>query len=164
MSMLWEILLWVMVSIFFLAGLAGSIIPGMPGPPVVFAGALVYGLLTGFAEMGWVMLLVLGLLAAVSQLLDYLASAYGAKKFGGSAWGIWGSLVGGLIGFLIFTIPGMIIGLFAGAVLMELWKGKKDTRAALKVGGGSLLGFMGGMLMKVVFSLLMIGLFLFDVI
>ena len=159
-----EILLWVMVSIFFLAGLAGSIIPGMPGPPVVFAGALIYGLLTGFTEMGWVMLLVLGLLAAVSQLLDYLASAYGAKKFGGSGWGIWGSLIGGLIGFFVFNIPGMIVGLFAGAVLMELWKGKKDTRAALKVGGGSLLGFMGGMLMKVVFSLLMIGLFLFDVI
>ena len=164
MSVTIEILLWVMVSIFFLAGLAGSIIPGMPGPPVVFAGALVYGLLTGFAEMGWVMLLVLGFLAAVSQLLDYLASAYGAKKFGGSGWGIWGSLIGGLIGFFVFNIPGMIVGLFAGAVLMELWKGKKDTRAALKVGGGSLLGFMGGMLMKVVFSLLMIGLFLFDVI
>ncbi len=164
MSVTIEILLWVMVSIFFLAGLAGSIIPGMPGPPVVFAGALIYGLLTGFTEMGWVMLLVLGLLAAVSQLLDYLASAYGAKKFGGSGWGIWGSLIGGLIGFFVFNIPGMIVGLFAGAVLMELWKGKKDTRAALKVGGGSLLGFMGGMLMKVVFSLLMIGLFLFDVI
>jgi uncharacterized protein len=164
MSLLWEILLWVMVSIFFLAGLAGSIIPGMPGPPVVFAGALVYGLLTGFAEMGWVMLLVLGILAAISQLLDYLASAYEAKKFGGSGWGIWGSLIGGLIGFFIFNIPGMIVGLFAGAVLMELWKGKKDTRAALKVGGGSLLGFLGGTLMKIIFSLLMIGLFLCDVI
>ena len=164
MNITFEILLWVLVSIFFLAGLAGSIIPGMPGPPVVFAGALVYGLITGFSEMGWMMLLVLGLLAAVSQLLDYLASAYGAKKFGGSGWGIWGSLIGGLIGFFVFAIPGMIIGLFGGAVLMELWKGKKDTRAALKVGGGSLLGFLGGMLMKVVFSLLMIGLFLFDVI
>jgi len=164
MSILWEILLWVMVSIFFLAGLAGSIIPGMPGPPVVFVGALVYGLLTGFTEMGWVLLLVLGVLAAVSQLLDYLASAYGAKKLGGSAWGIWGSLIGGLVGFFIFAIPGMIIGLFAGAVIMELWKGKKDTRAALKVGGGSLLGFLGGTLMKIIFSLLMIGLFLFDVI
>ncbi len=158
-----EILLWVMVSIFFLAGLAGSIIPGMPGPPVVFAGAFIYALLTGFSEIGWVLLLVLGLLAAVSQLLDYLASAYGAKRFGGTGWGIWGSLIGGLIGFFIFNIPGMIVGLFAGAVIMELWKGKKDTRTALKVGGGSLLGFLGGTLMKVIFSLLMIGLFLVDV-
>ncbi|MEA1928521.1 MAG: DUF456 domain-containing protein [Candidatus Auribacterota bacterium] len=158
-----EILLWVMVSIIFLSGLAGSIFPGMPGPPIVFAGALIYGILTGFAEIGWVMLLALGLLAAISQLLDYLASAYGAKKFGGSSWGIWGSLIGGLIGFFIFTIPGMIIGLFSGAVIMELWKGKKETRAALKVGGGSLLGFLGGTLMKVIFSLLMIGLFLVDV-
>lgn len=164
MSVTIEILLWVMVSTFFLAGLAGSIIPGMPGPPIVFVGALTYGLLTGFAEIGWVILLVLGLLAAVSQFLDYLASAYGAKKFGGCSWGIWGSLIGGLIGFFLFTIPGMIVGLFAGAVIMELWKGKKDTRSALKVGGGSLLGFLGGTLMKVVFSLLMIGLFLVDII
>ena len=164
MSVTVEILLWVMVSIFFLAGVAGSIIPGMPGPPVVFAGAVIYGLLTGFAETGWVMLVVLGFLAVISQLLDYLASAYGAKKFGGSSWGIWGSLIGGVIGVLIFSIPGMIAGLFLGAVLMELWKGGKDPRTALKVGGGSLLGFLGGTLMKIVFSFLMIGLFLVDVI
>lgn len=162
MTLLLQILLWVMLSIFFLAGLVGSIIPGMPGPPIVFAGALIYGLLTGFSEMGWAMLLVLGILAALSQLLDYLASAYGAKTFGGSGWGIWGSLIGGLIGFFILTIPGMIIGLFVGAVIMELWKGKKDTLAAFKVGGGSLLGLLGGMLVKVIFSLLMIGLFLVD--
>jgi len=151
-----------MTSIFFLAGLAGSIIPGMPGPPLVFAGALIYGLLTGFADVGWVILLVLGVLAALSQLLDYLASACGARKFGGSKWGVWGSVIGGLVGFFIFNIPGMIVGLFAGAFLMEWWKGKKEALLALKVGGGSLLGFLGGTLMKVIFSLLMIGIFLVD--
>ncbi len=162
MSIIWQILIWFTVTVFFLTGLAGSIIPGMPGPPLVFAGALFYGLVTGFAETGWAVLLVLGLLAALSQVLDYLASAYGARKFGGSGWGIWGSILGGLVGFIIFNIVGMIIGLFAGAVLMELWKGKKETVDALKVGGGSLLGFLGGTLMKVIFSLLMIGLFAAD--
>ncbi|MFH1039431.1 MAG: DUF456 domain-containing protein [PVC group bacterium] len=159
MNLVWQILIWFIVAVFFLAGLAGSIIPGIPGPPLVFAGALFYGLVTDFREAGWIVLSVLGLLAALSQILDYLASAYGAKKFGGSSWGIWGSILGGLIGFIVFTIPGMIAGLFAGAVLMELWKGKKETGAALKVGGGSLLGFLGGTLMKAIVSLLMIGLF-----
>jgi len=121
-----------MVSIFFLAGLAGSIIPGMPGPPVVFAGALIYGLLTGFAEIGWMLLLVLGLLAAVSQLLDYLASAYGAKKFGGSSWGIWGSLIAGLVGFFIFNIPGMIAGLLPERSSWNYGRGRKIPGPPLK--------------------------------
>lgn len=160
MSILWQILLWLVVSIFFLAGIIGSILPGLPGPPFVFIGVLIYGLVKGFSDIGWIILVVLGGLTILSQVLDYLASAYGAKKFGGSSWGIWGSLAGGLIGFFIFAVPGMILGLFAGAVLLELWKGGKDTRGALKVGGGSLLGFLGGTLVKVIFSLLMIGIFL----
>ncbi len=163
MSIAISILTWVLTGGFFLAGLAGSLIPGMPGPPLVFAGALVYGLLTGFADIGWPALLVLGLLAAVSQVLDYLASAYGAKRFGGSRWGIWGSVIGGVLGLVFFSLPGMIVGLFAGAFLMELWPGRKGGLASLKVGGGSLLGFLGGTLLKLVFSLVMIGIFFYAV-
>jgi len=154
-----SIMTWVLTGGFFLAGLAGSIIPGMPGPPLVFAGVLIYGLLTGFAALGWPALLTLAGLAALSQVLDYLASAYGAKKFGGSRWGIWGSIIGGVLGLLLFSLPGLIIGLFAGAFLLELWPGRKGGLASLKVGGGSLLGFLGGTLLKLVFSLAMIGIF-----
>ncbi len=154
-----SILTWVLTGGFFLAGLAGSLAPGMPGPPLVFAGALVYGLLTGFADFGWTVILTLAGLAALSQVLDYLASAYGAKRFGGSGWGIWGSVFGGLLGLVFFSLPGMIVGLFAGAFFLELWPGRKGALASLKVGGGSLLGFLGGTLLKLVFSLAMIGIF-----
>lgn len=160
MHIVLHILLWLLVSIIFLTGVAGSIIPSLPGPPLVLVGALVYGLFTGFADVGWLTLLVLAILAALAQILDYLASAYGAKKFGGSKWGIWGSVLGGLLGMLVFSIPGLIIGLFSGAFLLEWWKGKKEALASLKVGGGSLLGFLGGTMMKVIFSLIMIGIFL----
>ncbi len=158
-----SILIWVLTGGLFLAGLAGSLIPGMPGPPLVFAGVLIYALLTGFSNFGWPVLLVLGGLAALSQVLDYLASAYGAKRYGGSRWGIWGSVLGGLIGLVLFSLPGMIVGLFAGAVLPELLLGRKDAATSLKVGGGSLLGFLGGTLLKLVFSLAMIGIFLYRV-
>jgi len=149
-------------ALLMLAGLAGSVIPSLPGPPLVFAGVLVFALVTGFEPVGWVVVLVLGVLAAVSQLLDYLASALGAKRFGGTAWGAWGSVLGGLAGLLFGSLPGMIAGIFLGAFALELLFGNRDPVRALKVGGGGLLGFLGGTLMKVVFSLLMIGLFLFD--
>jgi len=153
---------WTAAGVLILAGLAGSLVPALPGPPLVFAGAVVFSLVTGFGSVGWISLLVLGLLAAVSLLLDYLASAYGAKRFGGSKWGMWGSVVGGMVGMLVASLPGLVVGLFAGAVLMELWKGDKTALPSLKVGWGSLLGFLGGTLMKLVFSLLMAGLFLYD--
>ncbi len=158
-----SIFIWVVTAGFFLAGVAGSVVPGMPGPPLVFVGALAYALLTGFAKLDWSVMLTLAGLAALSQVLDYLASAYGAKRFGGSRWGIWGSVLGGLIGLVLFSLPGMIVGLFAGAVLPELLLGRKDAATSLKIGGGSLLGFLGGTLLKLVFSLAMIGIFLYSV-
>ncbi len=163
MSTAIAILVWILTGILFLAGLAGSLIPGMPGPPLVFAGVLIYGLLTGFADFGWPVVIVLGGLAAVSQVLDYLASAWGARRFGGSGWGVWGSILGGVIGLIVFSLPGMIVGIFAGAVVPELLLARKGTSAAFRVGGGSLVGFLGGTLLKLAFSLVMIGIFFYSI-
>lgn len=163
MNVFLQMLIWATVLLFFLAGLAGSIIPGVPGPPLIFAGTLIYALATRFEKVGWFTLLILGIIAALAQIVDYLAAVYGVKKLGGSKWGMWGSILGGLIGLFIANIPGMIVGLFAGAFFMELWKGNKDLFSSTKVGWGSLMGFLGGTLMKVIFSLIMIGIFLVDV-
>jgi len=148
-------------GLLLLGGLAGSVIPGLPGPPLIFLGAFFYALLSGFEPVGGGTLVALGILAALAQVLDYLASALGARRFGGTAWGVWGSILGGLAGLLLGTLPGMIAGIFAGAFLLEFAFGSRDAFASLRVGWGSLLGFLGGTLMKVVFSLVMIGIFLF---
>ncbi len=161
MHIVFSILIWVLTGLFFAAGLAGSLIPNLPGPPLVFAGVLIYALLTGFAQTGWLVLLVIFGLAALSQILDYAATAYGAKKYGGSAGAMWGSVIGGIGGGFIFSIPGLLIGIFLGAVIMDYFQ-NRNTRQALKVGGGSLLGLLGGALMKIIVSLAMIGIFLFD--
>ncbi|MCX6349506.1 MAG: DUF456 domain-containing protein [Candidatus Aureabacteria bacterium] len=162
MSLLPHILLWTGAGFLMLLGLIGSIVPALPGPPFIFAGALLYAAFTGFARVGWITLAVLLAITAFSQVFDYLASAWGAKKFGGGRWGMAGSILGGIAGFILFDLPGMIAGVFIGAFALELLFGNKEALAALRVGGGSLLGFLGGALMKVIFSLIMIGIFLFD--
>jgi hypothetical protein len=162
MSTFLQVLVWVGTGTLMLLGLIGSVAPALPGPPLIFAGALLYALATRFAPVGWIVIAVLALIAAFSQVMDYLASAWGAKKFGGGKWGVAGSLLGGIAGFLLFSFPGMIAGIFIGAVGLEYVFGNKEVRAALRVGGGSLVGFLAGVLMKVAISLAMIGIFLFD--
>jgi len=157
-----EALIWIGTGTLMLLGLIGSVAPALPGPPLVFAGALFYALATRFAAVGWAVIVALALIAAFSQVMDYLASAWGAKKFGGGKWGVIGSLLGGIAGFLFFSLPGMIAGIFTGAVVLEFAFGNKEAGAALRVGGGSLVGFLAGALMKVVISISMIGIFLFD--
>ncbi len=157
-----QALIWIGTGMLMLLGLLGSVVPALPGPPLVFAGALLFALLRRFEPVGWVVIAVLAAIAAFSQLMDYLASAWGAKKFGGGRWGVLGSLLGGLAGFLLFSFPGMIAGIFVGAFALEIGFGNREFRAALRVGGGALVGFLAGALMKVVISLGMIGIFLFD--
>ncbi len=163
MDLFLAVLIWFVSGSLMAAGLLGSVVPGLPGPPLVFIGAFFFALTTGFIPVGWPVLMGLGILAALSQVFDYLAAAWGARRFGGGAAGVWGSILGGVAGLLIFSLPGMLIGVFAGAVALETLFGKKKPLAALRVGGGSLIGFLGGTLMKVVFSAVMIGIFLYAV-
>jgi len=155
-----QIILWIIVIALFAIGLAGTILPTLPGNILIFAGALVYGIFTEFEE---VTLWVLAALAGISigaQVLDYVAGAYGAKRFGASKYGIWGAIIGGILGFIILNIVGLIVGVFLGAILPEMLLGQ-NLREALRVGWGSLLGFLGGTLMKFVLGLVTIGIFLF---
>lgn len=158
--MLGQIILWIIVIALFVIGLAGTILPTLPGNILIFAGALVYGIFTEFEE---VTLWVLAALAGISigaQVLDYVAGAYGAKRFGASKYGIWGAIIGGILGFIILNIVGLIVGVFLGAIVPEMLLGQ-NLREALRVGWGSLLGFLGGTLMKFVLGLITIGIFLF---
>jgi uncharacterized protein YqgC (DUF456 family) len=157
--MIWQCILWFFVIALFLIGLAGTILPTLPGNILIFGGALVYGIFTEFEEVN---LWVLAALAAISigaQALDYLAEAYGAKRFGATKYGIWGAIIGGIVGFMVLNIGGLIVGIFLGAVIPELIVAGRDLKGALKIGWGSLLGFLGGTLMKFVLGLISIGIF-----
>ncbi|MBN2108638.1 MAG: DUF456 family protein [Deltaproteobacteria bacterium] len=148
--------------VLMLLGLAGSFLPMLPGSPLILAGAALYAWHTGFTVVGWTDLIVLAVLALAGQGLDYAASALGAKRYGGSTWGMIGACIGGALGLITANIIGLIVGSFAGAVVCELVKGS-ELKASMKVGYGTLVGFLCGALGKVMIAITMVGYFILQV-
>jgi hypothetical protein len=151
------ILLWILAVILVLTGFAGLVLPALPGIPMIYAGLFLAAWAEDFAYVGWVTLLILGLLAAISYFVDLAATAVGAKKFGASPRAIWGAAAGTLIG-IFFGLPGIIIGPFAGALVAELTH-KNDMQAATKAGVGATLGLLFGAILKIALAFTMIGVF-----
>lgn len=142
-----------------LVGLLGTVLPALPGVGLIFFGILLHAIFFGFEDIGIVTLVALGLVALFSMLFDFLASAYGASRFGSTRWGVAGSIVGGAVGLVIFTIPGLILGVFLGAATAEMIFARKDARQSFRAGLGSVLGFLGGTVLKLILGLAMIGIF-----
>src|SRR5215212_9998009 len=103
--------------ILMFVGLLGSVLPGLPGVPLIFLSALLYAILTDFRSVGAAILVVLGIFAAIALVADFLATSYGARRFGASNWGTVGGAVGGIVGALIGLIFGTIAGVFIGEFL-----------------------------------------------
>jgi uncharacterized protein len=143
-------------------GVAGSVLPGLPSTPLVLVGAVAHKLYFGDAGADWWVVGLLGGFMVLSLLMDYLASIYGAKRLGATWRGMVGALVGGIIG-LFFSLPGILIGPFVGAMLFELVAGR-DLKASSKAGLGATLGLLAGALGKVGCSVAMMGVFAFNVI
>lgn len=139
-----------------------SIIPGFPGPPIVLVAATGHRLWFGQHGVSGLMLLCLGILTLASIILDYFATLYGAKKFGATWRGVLGAFVGGLVG-IFFSLPGIILGPFLGALVFELLGGYKIDNAS-RAGLGATLGLLAGVIGKCVICAVMIGLFTVDVI
>lgn len=151
-----------LTAVLMLLGLAGSLLPMLPGSPLILAGAALYAWQTHFTAVGWADLIVLGVLALAGQGLDYAATVLGAKKYGASRWGMIGACIGGTLGLITANIIGLIIGSFAGAVILELLKGG-ELKASMKVGYGTLVGFLCGAVGKVIIAITMVGYFILQV-
>lgn len=143
--------------VLLIAGLAGAVLPVLPGPPLSFL-ALVVLHFTTRQPFTTDFLVFWGIVAAVVTVLDYWVPVYGTKKFGGSKRGATGSAVGLVIGILFMGPFGVLIGPFLGAYIGELTAGS-DSRVALKAAIGSFLGFLAGTAMKLIFAAVMIVLF-----
>lgn len=159
-----DIVIFGIVALFFLVGLLGILLPALPGTGLIFIGILLYALYFGIETVGMTTLIALGGAALLAILFDYLAAAYGAKRFGGSGWGTGGAIFGGLIGVMVLNVIGLLVGIFVGAVLGELLGAKRDQSTAFRVGLGAVIGFLGGTLLKFILGLVMIGVFLFQVV
>ncbi len=148
----------VITTACILGGIIGSVAPVIPGPVLVFAGAVLYAWHTGFTEVTWGVIVLLAVLAGVAQVLDYAASVLGAQRFGASRWGIIGACIGGIAGLVFGGFAGILLGPLIGAVLLELLSGRR-LGASLKIGTGTVIGLLGGTLGRVVVAFVMAGIF-----
>ena len=152
-----SILLWVAGVALMLVGLAGIILPALPGHVLILAGLVLAAWADGFTRVGVWTLVIIALIAAGSYLVDFAGAALGAKKLGASSRAMVGAGLGTIAG-LFFGLPGIILGPFAGAVIGELTV-KQDLRQAGKAGVAAWIGFAVGTAVKVGMAFLMIGIF-----
>jgi len=149
--------LWALALLLVLAGLAGAVLPAIPGAPLVFAGLLLAAWIDGFQRVGWFPLTVAGVLAALTFAVDLAATALGAKRVGASPLALVGAAVGTVAG-LFFGLVGVVVGPFAGAAIGE-YAARRDLRQAGKVGLGTWLGIVLGSAVKIGLLLAMVGVF-----
>ena len=134
-------------------GVLGSIIPGLPGPPVSWVGILLL-FIWGPEPVSVSSLVIWGVVMALVTVIDYWVPMYFTKVTGGSKYAERGSLIGMIVGIFLTPI-GMIMGAFLGALIGEMEWGKKEFGPAFKVAVGSFLGFMLGTGLKAIVSVLM---------
>lgn len=150
-----EAALYLLAAILIIGGVAGAILPVLPGIPMIFGGIWLAAAVDEYQHIGWAWLIAIGIVGAVGVALDFISASLGAKKIGATPRALWGAGIGTTIG-MFFGIPGLIIGPFAGAVAGELSSGQSILRSA-HVGVSTWVGMLVGMLAKVVISFLMIG-------
>ena len=153
-----DTLLWILSAALIVVGVAGTVLPALPGTLFVLAGIVLGAWIDGFSRVGWGVLAVIGVLALLAWVLDYVAGLLGARKAGASRQAIIGAALGtvaglfmGLVGVLFMPLVGAAIGEFMA---------RRDHERAVKVGLATWLGIMAGLVSKVVIAFMMIGVFI----
>ena len=145
---------WVLAWLLVIIGLAGTLLPALPGTPIMLAGMALMAWLNGFARIGYGTLLGLTALTLLAQFLDFIATAEGARRFGAGRGAILGATLGLLVG-LFFGIPGMLLGPFLGAVIGHRL-GEATLDDSVRAGVGASIGVLVGTVAKVVIGVAML--------
>lgn len=143
--MIW--LAFFVLALSLAVGLAGIVLPVLPGVPLAAAGALLAAWIRGFESVGVGPLIWVAVLAIVAQALDLAAGAVGAKVYGARRAGFWGGVLGSLAGLVWFPPFGFLLGALVGAVGAELLTGRAFDEA-LRAGVGAFAGSVGGVVAK----------------
>lgn len=150
--------LYVISAVMIVVGLLGTLLPAIPGTPLVFAGMLLAAWAGDFRQIsGWTVAL-LACLTLVSVVTDFIASMLGTKVAGASRWAFVGAGVGALVG-LFFGILGLLVGPFVGAVVGEAIA-TNHFRRAMAAGVGATIGLLFGAVAKIALAFTMLGIFL----
>lgn len=150
-----EITALVLSILLFIIGLLGTILPVLPGPILIYGGMLLYGFMTEFATLDANFFLLQGLVLAFIFSIDFIASAVGTRRFNGSKQAAWGAIISTILGLVFLGPLGIVIGPFLGAVVVELLRGIKIKQAVV-VGFGTLIGILGGTVLKLCAVIVMI--------
>ena len=142
-----EYLLLILSLIFIILGYVGAFVPGLSGPPLAWVAILLIYFIPGIELPLW-MLIVTGIIAGLSLILEWIIPAYGTKIFKGSKYGIRGSYIGMVVGIIVPIPYGFLLGPFVGAYLGELYMDHKDQGRALKAAFGTFIGFLLAILMN----------------
>ena len=153
----WELLTipgWILAVLLILIGLAGTVLPALPGVPIILLGLLLIAWMDGFVAVSVNTLLWLGALALLSVVIDFLATAEGARRFGAGRLAILGASLGLLVGFF-FGLAGILFGPFLGAVAGHLI-GKANLDDSMRAGVGASIGVVIGTASKIVIGAIML--------
>jgi uncharacterized protein len=148
-------LLYVLGGLALVVGLAGIVLPALPGSLFLVGGVFLIAWAGKFAVVGWGTVIVAAVLGIAIAAVDWLAGLMGAKAFGASKWGMLGGAVGLVVG-LFLGVPGVLLGPAVGAFAFELAK-DPDLGQAARSGVGALIGFLVGTVLKVAFAFFMLG-------
>ena len=153
-----DMLLIILAFFCLAAGVLGSVLPALPGPPLAWLGLLLAGF-TDYADVSTTVLIVTACLAAVITVLDYVVPSLSTKHFGGSKYGIWGCNIGLVVS--LFGLPfgptgllGVVFWPFVGALIGEYIKAK-DLRPSLRAAWGAFVGFLTGTGLKFVYAIVL---------
>ena len=149
--------MWVLAVLLVVAGLAGTVLPALPGVPLVFGGLLLAAWADGFERVGVITLIALGVLTVLSFVIDFAAAALGAQRVGATKYAIIGAAAGTLMG-LFLGLPGLLVGPFVGAVAGEMLSHGRLPQAA-RAGVATWIGLLFGTLAKIALVFTMLGIF-----
>lgn len=150
--------LWLLSAALIIVGLAGTVLPALPGTALVLAGIVLAAWIDDFTRIGALTLSAIAVLAALAWLLDFVAGLLGAKKVGASRQALVGAALGTLLG-LFMGLVGVLFMPLVGAAVGE-YLARRDHAQALKVGTATWLGMLLGMIAKLVLAFMMVGIFL----
>lgn len=152
-----DCVVFVLALILMMLGLLGTVLPGLPGAPIIFVAALLHRIVRGESGPAWSVVAVLGVMALVSIGLDFAATGLGARRMGSTWRGAVGAVAGAMAGMLWLPF-GLIIGPLVGAVILEM-VGGREWRDAGKAGFGAVVGMFVGAVARIACAVAMIGLF-----
>jgi uncharacterized protein len=150
--------LWILAGVLVVTGFVGVVAPVLPGAPLVLAGLIVAAWAEDFQHVGVWTLVFLGVLTALTYVVDAIAAALGVKRVGASKHAVWGAVIGTTVG-VFFGLPGILLGPFLGAVAGELFV-TRNAKQAGRAGIAAWIGFIVGTLGKLALMFTMVGVFI----